>query len=184
MNDKEPKVSVPVCLSCENHIHHCKEGYDKLGHSLCGCYVCHSATLVPPASEKKVVCGNCGHEEKYHNEEIGCQVRLEEKFVCDCGKPPSRETAGIDAMVRDFTSVVPRTKSEVRRRIEEALAQARNEGWENEGWENDFYEVLPIVCSPLTADAKVARIKIIFEKLLAAAEKRGKEKGLKNCDEK
>ena len=41
------------------------------------------------------------------------------------------------------------------------------------GWENDFYEVLPIVCSPLTADAKVARIKIIFEKLLAAAKAEG-----------
>ena len=40
-------------------------------------------------------------------------------------------------------------------------------------WEEDFYEVLPIVCSPLTADSKVARIKKIFEKLLAAEYERG-----------
>ena len=33
-------------------------------------------------------------------------------------------------------------------------------------WENDFYEVLPIIKSSLTLDAKVARIKTIVEKLL------------------
>ena len=43
-------------------------------------------------------------------------------------------------------------------------------------WEEDFYEVLPIVCSPLTADAKVARIKKIFEKLLAAEYEREAER--------
>jgi hypothetical protein len=44
-------------------------------------------------------------------------------------------------------------------------------------WEEDFYEVLPIVCSPLTADSKVARIKKIFEKLLAAEKEKGKKEG-------
>lgn len=33
----------------------------------------------------------------------------------------------IDAMVRDFTSVVPRSKSELRTRIEELLAEERSE---------------------------------------------------------
>ena len=45
-------------------------------------------------------------------------------------------------------------------------------------WEEDFYEVLPIVCSPLTADSKVARIKKIFEKLLVAEYERGKKEGV------
>ena len=44
-------------------------------------------------------------------------------------------------------------------------------------WEEDFYEVLPIVCSPLTADSKVARIKKIFEKLLVAGKEKGKKEG-------
>lgn len=49
-------------------------------------------------------------------------------------------------------------------------------------WEEDFYEVLPIVCSPLTADSKVARIKKIFEKLLVAEYERGHDEGLDNRD--
>lgn len=45
-------------------------------------------------------------------------------------------------------------------------------------WENDFYEVLPIIKSNLTLDAKVARIKVIFEKLIATQSKEVYEEGL------
>lgn len=47
----------------------------------------------------------------------------------------------------------------------------------NTSWENDFYEVLPIIKSNLTLDAKVARIKVIFEKILATREKEAYEEG-------
>jgi len=53
---------------------------------------------------------------------------------------------------------------------------------DREEWEEDFYQVLPIVCSPLTADSKVARIKKIFEKLLVAEYERGRDEGLDNRD--
>ena len=44
-----------------------------------------------------------------------------------------------------------------------------------DSWEEDFYDVLPIVCSPLTADSKVAHIKTIFEVLLTAAIEKERE---------
>lgn len=43
-----------------------------------------------------------------------------------------------------------------------------------QNWENDFLEILPIIKSNLTLDAKVARIKTIVEKLLTQAEVAGK----------
>ena len=49
-------------------------------------------------------------------------------------------------------------------------------------WEEDFYEVLHVICSSLTDDSKVARIKKIFEKILAKQKKlRGKNKRSYPC---
>ena len=41
-------------------------------------------------------------------------------------KEPTQEEDNLDAMVRDFTQVIPRPKSEVRRRIKQELERERN----------------------------------------------------------
>jgi hypothetical protein len=46
--------------------------------------------------------------------------------------------------------------------------------------ENDFYEILPVIKSNLTLDEKVARIKIIFEKLLIEAKNKFYNDGFYN----
>src|SRR3990167_8340973 len=58
---EEKKVAPKICWSCENHLHNCKEGYDKLGRSNCGCYICHSATLLSP--ENYTPCSSTASDE-------------------------------------------------------------------------------------------------------------------------
>ena len=50
-------------------------------------------------------------------------------------------------------------------------------------WESDFYEVLPVIKSSLTLDSKVARIKTIVEKLITAAENRGRKEAIGEAKE-
>ena len=56
------------------------------------------------------------------------QKRSVEDFESQKLPDENRATEGLNEMVRDFTSVVPRAKSEVRRRIEEVIKEAEQRG--------------------------------------------------------